>query len=382
MRSIVPCGLSNNLVSKIAFPILDHIAPSTQTCALTQPPWEMEPGVDHLTSLAPELLRATLELLDVADLAGASGTATPARQIARPLFFILLKREFPLFAEEESSKCDNDDAINTPSLRERALELGARRRLPLERKLRGIADAITAGGIVAPPPRPPFDVGDLSLFLRIRHKSPTSPEWEWEGTLPEPLSIGRSLNDLPVKWYVNTTDLSLVIPEGDGVQYTLGVNTRSLTPETMAYPEFWGAVNSRNFEDGQWLQITQWLRITALLIRQSDGKVAQLAGDAAPDPGEINPSNEDGALLHHLLFIPSNLRTENEDGAGHDVPCCLNLITRTEGYVEGHPEVAGGSSISSLEFGFRCQSFQGCGATKGEAPDDDIERMLHGLKWE
>jgi hypothetical protein len=113
-------------------------------------------GPALLTLLSSDMVRESIEFLDIGDLALASAAAAEMRLAARPLFFKALRREFPRIAAEEEQAIDSDP--DGGGERVRRLELAARRRIGRARKLCRCADALEA----APPAG---DNCDRSLML-------------------------------------------------------------------------------------------------------------------------------------------------------------------------------------------------------------------------
>ena len=269
-----------------------------------------------IAALPLDVLRKSFGLLDLPDLCSSSAVAVVPRQVARPLFFELLKREFPHAAAEEKRACGGVAGTSVDD-RERALELAARRRVTHERRIRALADAIDVAGEAVhevPPPLPLVDLDDLSIFLRFRHDDRTA----WEGTI-----------DGPCIWRNGSLRFEI-----------------NLTPETVDYPELWAlARGPRAYPSvnnvmqahlaaygAQHNALFDYLHITALLLRKSDSKILQVAG--ARSLQECISSTSD--IEQWYLFESTTLRDSTEQPCEFESMLSLKIFCDTD-----EPKVTG-----------------------------------------
>ena len=249
-----------------------------------------------IAALPLDVLRKSFGLLDLPDLCSSSAVAVVPQQVARPLFFELLKREFPHAAAEEKRVCGGVAGTSVDD-RERALELAARRRLTHERRIRALADAIDVAGEVVHeslPPLPPIDVDDLSIFLRLRHGDRIIWQGEPEGTC--------------------------AISNGS-LEYNM-----NLTPEVVDYPELWTMARSPPDNSTEYstaaTALFHHLLVTVLLLRKSDSKIAQLVGARAEHDCVGSQDDPDQCFL----FDASPLRDSSGSPLGFDCRMMMDIF--------------------------------------------------------
>jgi hypothetical protein len=197
-------------------------------------------------ALSQDLVGATFAFLDSPVLALASATAAEARLAARPLFYKLLLKDFPLIAAREKATCVLDDGPEWGPRWAHALERRARRAITRERKLRRLADAFEAEEeqeVVAILDDKPEDI---SLYIRL---------WDgdvmrWEGTLG-PCCEGH---------------------------WGLTANAFHLTPDALDWPELWTLLRRipEQNDPAEVNRVLDSFYATLLLIRKSDGKIAKV----------------------------------------------------------------------------------------------------------
>ena len=286
-------------------------------------------------ALSQDLVGATFAFLDSPVLALASATAAEARLAARPLFFKLLLKEFPVIAAQEKATCVLDDGPEWGPRWAHALERRARRAITRERKLRRLADAFEAEeeqeevSILDDKPE------DISLYVRLWG----SGVMRWQGTLG-PCYKG---------------------------EWGLTADASNLTPDALDWPELWTFL--RRIPEENDLDevgcVLESFYITLLLIRKSDGKIAKVMNKLLLDHNNFNSGvGIDQTYIFGLGEGISSLL----DSASHSLGITPQLEMDTIHDVD-NPQI--------LSFVFRCFSLE-----DPTTEVDEIMKMLPRLSWE